>query len=34
VLTGAELTIGSERIDVGDLFDPFPVAVLVPIAAN
>ncbi len=34
VLTGAELAIAGERIDAGDLFDPLPVAVLVPIAAS
>ena len=34
VLTGAELALVGERIDVGDLFDPLPVAVLVPSAAS
>ena len=33
VLTGTELLLDGDRIDVGDLFDPLPVAALVPLTA-
>jgi maltooligosyltrehalose synthase len=33
VLTGTELLLDGDRVDVGDLFDPLPVAALVPLTA-